>query len=473
MPYYTRSKDNETPDAPTAVAIDQAPVELEQSVQQQPDVSMFERIMNTLTEQSLAAEQREERMKAELRTESEKTRSTLRQEIDAVRELVDSTQREVGRQREELDDVSRRVVGVEARQDAVEATCAATQTQVSSDVASLAARVDAVQREMYDRICVTQSRPSSVHIDDRVSVPGYMSNGKVRAKPNPYDGKISFPLYRTQFDMVAELNGWSESDKARYLTACLQGQALTVLNTLSASERVDYQRLTAALTERFDQNRSAELALVKLDNRRRNRRESLQNYSADIEQLVVFAYPTVNCDTRDVMTRDRFLRGLDSELRKQIKLARPCTYADTLNVACEIESVLVSEYESTRDRSNRRAVMRVSMPEEEKESDNEYSSSNQRDMSRVTCFNCRKTGHFKRQCREPLLGNNLQRNRANRKRRYSDSDSNRQRSVDDAGNRPESRDETVAGLRAEIDRLAVTVNELMCGQANDSSKNYH
>ena len=88
------------------------------------------------------------------------------------------------------------------------------------------------------------------------------------------------------------------------------------------------------LTDRFDQNRSAELALVKLDNHKRNARESQQSYSADVEQLVHFADPTVNSDTRDVMTRDRFLHGLDSELRKQIKLARPVSYADMLNVAC-------------------------------------------------------------------------------------------------------------------------------------------
>ena len=82
-------------------------------------------------------------------------------------------------------------------------------------------------------------------------------------------------MYKTQFDIIAELNGWSDAEKACHLAAALQCQALTVLNTLSASDRTDYQKLAAVLTDRFDQNRSAELALVKLDNRRRNPRESL------------------------------------------------------------------------------------------------------------------------------------------------------------------------------------------------------
>ena len=371
------------------------------------------------------------------------------------------------------------MVGLASRQDGVEAALSETQKQVSSDIASVTARVDAVQRELYDRLSVVQSRPSSLHADSPAFVPGRLPSDRVRATPNSYDGKISFPLYRTQFDMVADLNGWSDTEKARYLATSLQGQALTVLHTLSASDRCDYHKLTSVLTDRFDQNRSAELALVKLDNRKRNARESLQSYSADVEQLVHFAYPTVNSDTRDVMTRDRFLRGLDSELRKQIKLARPASYADTLNVACEIESVLVSE--SDYDRSNRRAVRKVSV--ESDDTDSEPSES-RRDMSRITCFNCRKTGHYKSQCKETKRdardGGDRQRSGANRKRRFSNSerrdrssDSRTVRRTNDRQMTDETRDETIARLRAELDRLATSDCSPRSRHASESPKNSH
>ena len=417
-----------------------------------------------------------------MKAEAERTRTTLRQELEALREEVDSARRDVLQQRGELDGVAGRVACLEKRQDVVEAGWGATRDQVSSELAAVTARVDAVQRELYDRISVVQSRPSSVvHVDERASVSGSLPSGKMRAKPNSYDGKISFPLYRVQFDMVAELNCWSDIEKARHLAASLQGQALTVLTTLSAADRIDYQRLCAVLSDRFDQNRSAELALVKLDNRRRNARESLQSYSADVEQLVLFAYPAVNSDTRDVMTRDRFLRGLDSELRKQVKLSRPVTYMDTLNVALEIESVLVSEADAGQDRSNRRAVRRVSGRVDD--SDSEPTSS-RRDMSKITCFNCRKTGHYKNQCNEPArdeaAGGGRSRNHASRKRRLSHSGSRRQpprssqsRQPDDRQSDDESRDETIAALRAGLDRLVASDSRPRSRQVSDSPKNSH
>ena len=125
------------------------------------------------------------------------------------------------------------MIGAETQLDAEEVSWTATQQQVSSGLASLRAHVDAVQQELYERVSVIQSCSSSVHADDFASV-SVMFSGKARAQPSTYDGKISFPLYRTQFDMVAELNGWLDGDKARHLATCLQGQALTVLNTLSA-----------------------------------------------------------------------------------------------------------------------------------------------------------------------------------------------------------------------------------------------
>ena len=432
----------------------------------------------TATLQQQAAESArllEERLEVQLRMESERTRTTLREELETIRTQVESTQREAGRQREELDGVSRRVADLGRRQDAVEASWTTSHRQVSSELSSVQARVDAVQRELYDRISVVQSRPSSVHVDEHCPVSGQVPLGGVRAKPNSYDGKVSFPLYRTQFDMVAELNHWSDTEKARYLATSLQGQALTVLNTLSAAERVDYHKLTSVLTDRFNHNRSAELSLVKLDNRKRLHKESLQSYSADIEQLVLFAYPTMSSETRDVMTRDRFLRGLDSELRKQIKLARPANYIDTLNVACEIESVLLSEAENIRDRSDRRMVRKVSTQSVESESENE-SSRYKRDLTKITCYNCRQKGHFKSKCPEPLRDSEgRSRNQAGRKRRHSNSDSRRRspsRSLHDSQSTSETRDETIARLRVELDKLSASGSS-RTRHASEGSKNSH
>ena len=51
-------------------------------------------------------------------------------------------------------------------------------------------------------------------------------------KPAVFDGKTSWDAYKTQFEIVAEINGWESQEKAAFLAASLQGQALSVLNCL-------------------------------------------------------------------------------------------------------------------------------------------------------------------------------------------------------------------------------------------------
>ena len=51
-------------------------------------------------------------------------------------------------------------------------------------------------------------------------------------KPAVFDGKTSWDSYKTQFEIVAEINGWESQEKAAFLAASLHGQALSVLNCL-------------------------------------------------------------------------------------------------------------------------------------------------------------------------------------------------------------------------------------------------
>ena len=58
------------------------------------------------------------------------------------------------------------------------------------------------------------------------------SGSKPVQQPAPYDGKSAWEAYRTQFSLLAELNNWTEQQRAAYLAISLRGSALTVL-TLS------------------------------------------------------------------------------------------------------------------------------------------------------------------------------------------------------------------------------------------------
>jgi hypothetical protein len=188
------------------------------------------------------------------------------------------------------------------------------------------------------------------------SVPTNLSGGQpARIKPSAYDGKQSFHLYKLQFDTISGLNQWDENERAQYLVASLCGGALSVLSNISATDRLSYEKLCKILNDRFTQNKSSDLAVIKLDNRVRGRTETLQSYGFEMEQLVSSAYPSLSEDAREIILKERFVRGLDSELRRQIKLSRPSTYEATISIASEIEAVLIGE---SSDRSHRQ-VRRV------------------------------------------------------------------------------------------------------------------
>lgn len=312
-----------------------------------------ERTATLLAEQTSTIEGR-------IREETDRLKESFRQELEKVRELGEETQREVGRQREELDSVFRRMTSVESRQDVLEDSVKTSLEKVNSDNASLTIRLNEVQRELYSRIPgVESSRVSSSVYNGgvAVSVPTNFSGGAqpARIKPPSYDGKQSFHLYKLQFDTISGLNQWDEIERAQYLVASLCGEALSVLSNISAPDRLSYEKLCKILNDRFTQNKSSDLAVIKLDNRVRGRNETLQSYGFEMEQLVSSAYPSLNEEAREIILKERFVRGLDSELRRQIKLSRPSNYETTISIASEIEAVLIGE---SSDRSHRQ-VRRV------------------------------------------------------------------------------------------------------------------
>ena len=73
--------------------------------------------------------------------------------------------------------------------------------------------------------------------------------GAATAKPvqraPPYDGLADWDAYRTQFEILANINCWTEVEKATYLAVSLKGPALTVLSNLPADNLYNYSSLVS------------------------------------------------------------------------------------------------------------------------------------------------------------------------------------------------------------------------------------
>ena len=137
-------------------------------------------------------------------------------------------------------------------------------------------------------------------------------------RPTPYDGCTLWDAYKTQFDMLSELNGWSDAEKATYLAINLKGPALTVLTNLPEPQRRDYPSLTAALDARFGVAHQTELNRVQLRNRRRRREEGLPELAKDVECLTQLAYPGADAAMVETLAQDQFI---DALLRKTCSFA--------------------------------------------------------------------------------------------------------------------------------------------------------
>ena len=146
---------------------------------------------------------------------------------------------------------------------------------------------------------------------------------KYTQKPATFDGLTSWIDYKSHFEICAELNQWSDTEKGMYLAVSLRGQAQGVLGNLPERLKRDYYSLLSALEERFAPANQKELYRAQLKDRRQKASESLPELGQDIRRLVNLAYHTAPHDVIETLARGSFIDALmDSNMRLKVKQAR-------------------------------------------------------------------------------------------------------------------------------------------------------
>ncbi|GFV82234.1 uncharacterized protein TNCV_2791321 [Trichonephila clavipes] len=120
------------------------------------------------------------------------------------------------------------------------------------------------------------------------SVPVTAFTGPV--KLSAYDGKTNCEVYKTQFSIISEANGWNEGAKACQLAASLRGEAAEVLQTLPDTERLNLNSLYNTLNIWFGQKYSKDYARLQMKTRLQKTGESLQQYASEVERLTNLAF---------------------------------------------------------------------------------------------------------------------------------------------------------------------------------------
>ena len=228
--------------------------------------------------------------------------------------------------------------------------------------------------------------------------------------------------------MLADVNRWSDAERATYLAVSLRGSALTVLTNISPDHRGEYATLVAALSKRFGSAHQADLNRAKLKGRLRRRDESLPELAEDVERLTRLAYPEASAEMIEVLSKDHFIDALiDEDSRLRLRQNKPETLRHALEQSLELESIQLANKQRSKVvrevqleshhappvnragfdegalqtlQSILDAIQRTSASKSQEERPTYSNRTRGPGRKKIHCWNCKKEGHIQRQCTE-------------------------------------------------------------------------
>ena len=129
-------------------------------------------------------------------------------------------------------------------------------------------------------------------------------------EPMKYDGSTDVKDYLLYFDLLAEMNGWSDRECGLQLATSLVGDAREVLSSVPPGLTRDFASLEQALLTRFSPEGRESSFTVLLWNRTCKKSESVSAFGHAVRKLAKEAYPGVKIHEQILV--DIFTKGLPS-----------------------------------------------------------------------------------------------------------------------------------------------------------------
>lgn len=157
--------------------------------------------------------------------------------------------------------------------------------------------------------------------------------------PELFSGDKSWDDWIDHFESVAEVCGWDEAARLKWLRVRLSGRAGTVFRRLPDATRADYGQAKAALKERFEPATKRTLYQTKLQTRLKQRSEGWAEFGEDLKTLADKAYPDLAEEARERFALNHYLAQLSNpQVAFAVKQTKPTTVDDAVRATMEMES---------------------------------------------------------------------------------------------------------------------------------------
>lgn len=171
-----------------------------------------------------------------------------------------------------------------------------------------------------------------------------------------------------QFEVAAEVNGWDDSLKMKFLSLLLSGRARELYSGLPSASRNSYSHLKEALGRCLDPCNSDDWNRANFLSRRRLPNESVRDFGIALRRLIYKAYPAADNVTRDMFARDHFVEHVGSgDLRIHLRSQKPGTLEAAINIAAELELIKSLEITQINHDTKVRAVSEKSPSDKQME----------------------------------------------------------------------------------------------------------
>ena len=159
--------------------------------------------------------------------------------------------------------------------------------------------------------------------------------------PETYDGSGSWDEWTFHFDNVADVNGWDDAQKLRWLRVRLTGRAQKALRRLPDATAVSYGATREALRARFEPDSRYTRYQAEFQLRRKKAGEGWADFADDLRSLADKAYPTLQEEARERLAINAYLAQLpQSQVSFSVRQKQPSTLDEAVAATLEMESYL-------------------------------------------------------------------------------------------------------------------------------------